>query len=375
MKKDRFLLVIGIVYIVFFLAEAVEIFFRRYEFNVIGFNWNWGWAVFFFQVLYTGFCLRTVGPTEWGALLFFGKPIKQLGPGLVFVPWPFCILVKETKLTIQLELPGEPEEVERADQDKPGQGKKIPIRITHASLESAIDPETKKPFTDTQKKAMADDPLNQRLTSEVSFIVRYKIKDFIKFLSTIGSAKEASRQISDTVVLTGQTELAKLTPAQTLTRLKIVSRTIRNSVDYLVGEIPDPDTQKQKDPWGIDVEDASIKLIDTGRRVNVSIADATAAGFEKTAVIQKADGERERLIREGAGVATARRLLLEAEAKGTEALAKASESDAGKLVVQLQTIKTALEKSQYSILAGSDLASAIAAIHETWDKVVSKKSK
>ncbi len=385
-KKDNFWRIVGIIYTVFFLAEAVEIIFRQYEFTVFGLPWNWGWALFFFQVLYTGLCLRTVGPTEWGALLLFGKPVRQLDSGLTFVPRPFYSLIKETKLIIQLELPGEPEQIERADQDKPGDKKKIPIRITHASLETAVHPETGNPLNEEQKKGLVNDPLIQRLTSEVSFIVRYKIKDYLKFLSTIGSSEEASRQISDTVILTGQTELAKITLAHAFIYLESISRKIRNSVEYLVGEISREYLEKKtderagiddhkKDSWGIDVEDASIKLVDTGRRVNEKMADATAAGFGKRETIQKAEGEEERLTREGRGTANARQSLLEAEAKGLAALAKATSDEAGRLVLHLKTVQTALEKSKYSIFSGSDTMAAIAAIHETWEKVVSKEPK
>jgi len=104
-----FLKVIAIAYIIFFIAEYFWLsnYSMSTTFLQAEFKWNWGLATFLAQILYTLISLRMVGPTELGALLLFGKPICEVSSGLVFVPFGISQLKKETRLTIQDELPSE----------------------------------------------------------------------------------------------------------------------------------------------------------------------------------------------------------------------------------------------------------------------------
>ncbi len=362
MKKS--LRIVIVVYLILFVVEIVLIL-TRVSIDAAG-NWNIGWILFYAQVFYTLASLRIVGPTEVGAKLLFGKPVEQAESGLTFVPWLIYNLRTDTKNVIELELPGEPETVQKFDEDNIQLGKVAPIRIVHASAESATG-------TDEEKNRLRDDPLHQRLVTEVSFIVRWKIKNYLDFISTIGTIAAANKQIEDMVILAAQNELAKETPAQVLMDLAKHNRQIRNALDYLVGENlknpVDPTVRtKRRKPWGVDVIDASIKLVDTGRTVNTAIAAARAAASKKQEVIVAAEGVRQQKILDGQGVAEARLAFLTAEAAGQKKLAEVASTPEGKFASTLQSVKTASENANV-IIAPDGLFSTIGAVGALLKKI------
>jgi len=139
-------------------------------------------ATFYAEILYSMLSFRRVKPKELAAVLFFDKPIAEVGPGLHFVPFLVCSLAIETRLTQQLQFPADPEDVDKSGNDIIEHGKVAPIRVTHSgSTDANID------------------PLERRMTTEVSALCRYRISDYLTFLKTIGSIEEMRRQIRDTV--------------------------------------------------------------------------------------------------------------------------------------------------------------------------------
>ena len=314
-----------------FLLGIEYFWFSRISSKIFGVELNYGWLVFFGQLFYLIISLKQVGPTEIGAILFFGKPINEVGSGLVFVPMGICSLVKETALIIQEQYPDDPEKVWKGDSEKmPLDGTFVPpIRITH-----------KAGTTDESKI----DPLHKRMTTEVSLIVRYKIKkgQYITFLQTIGDTKEARRQIRDTIVATARKEFALKTPATTLDEWEKVDALLKTDTIELVKS------------WGVEVDDVRMEDFDLGKTVNTSLRDIPNSVMKKEIIKTNADAEEYKRTHEGMGTAEARRIFLEAEAVGYQKIAKELGITDGAFIIGMETARTALEKSKYSIVSGSD---------------------
>lgn len=263
------------------------------------FSWNWGWATLFALISYILLSLRIVGPKELGVLLFFGKPIKELRSGLVFVPWLICQLNKETRLTIQDELPADPQYIfRREDVEVVPPGFFPPIRIPFGfprkELEKII---TKSPDGKTIEHELTvppeDDPLNIRITAEVVPVIRWRIENYIQFLITIGSREQARRQMEDCAVASLTREFAKITPAVALANLGTYSISLQNEIRARI------------ENWGIKLESAQIKIINFHRDLNDAISAVPEAKLNAKAIITKSEAakEQERLLGEGKGAA------------------------------------------------------------------------
>lgn len=238
---------------------------------------------------------RVIGPEEYVGVQLLGKPTIVVTGGPLLVP---PLLFTETHLprrTQQMELPDEPERIFRNDHDQPvPDGMKPPIRVTFAQ-------------GTTTGSGTNDDPLDQRLTVEVSPFVRFRIRDFWTFFVRIGDMNEARRQLSDLAISELQTELAQLTVAQAL---KEKSR-IDKGLDNLI--------RKESEKWGIEIATVGLKPFGIPKRVNESIANVAKAVSDKRTTVIAADGKAYDLTKVGEGEANAIKLKLNAE---TEGLAK-----------------------------------------------------
>lgn len=283
-KLLGFWLIITVVNLLFFVLEYFYLSGKKE--TIFGEEWGWGWVAFFTQILYTIFSFRTVGPTELGAILFFGKPIKEVSSGLVFVPLGICKLETETRLVIQEELPGNPELIFRGDGETP-KGMFPPIRI---------------PFAD--KPEEGDDPLNRRVTAEIVPVIRWRILTYITFLINIGSKEEAKRQMEDVTIALCMRELPQKSVAEALVTLQDFNKKLQKTIEELVAS------------WGIKVETAQIKLINFHRVLNKAIASVAEAGFKKKAVITEGEGERQKRLLEGEGSGLAEKAILDGRTDG-----------------------------------------------------------
>lgn len=337
---------LGIEY--YFLSEMLS----KMTTKIFGIELNYGWLVFFGQLFYLIISLKQVGPTEIGAILLFGDPIQEVHSGLVFVPKGICTLVKESAAVEQEQYPNEPEKVWKKDSDlMPTDGTfSPPIRITH---NAGTNEQTDK------------DPLHKRMTTEVSIIVRFRIKKghFITFLQTIVSIKEAKKQIRDTIIATARKDFANMTPAETLMKWGEVDTKLREEVENLV------------ELWGLEVLDVRMEDLDLGKNVNMALRDVPKAVLVKDVTKTNADGEEYKRTHEGIGTAEARRIFLEAEAVGYQKIAKELGITDGAFIIGMETAKAALEKSKYSIVSGSDGMKDIFSMAATIQSILPKIKK
>lgn len=288
-KKTRttFWTIIAIIYTILFALEYFYLSTKKTM--VFSEEWSWGWAIFFAQILYTIFSFRTLGPTELGAVLFFGKPIKSVSSGLVFIPLGICQLAKETRLTIQDELPADPEHIYRGEGAAPP-GMFPPIRI---------------PFND---KPEGDDPLSRRITAEIVPVIRWRIKDYIKFLTTIGSRPEAKRQMEDATIGLCMRELPHKTVSEALMELKIFNAELQTTIEEMV------------EKWGIHTETAQIKQINFHHALNDSISSVPEAEFKAKATVKTAEAEKKKRALEGQGSGDAEKAILDGRTAGLKTM-------------------------------------------------------
>ena len=263
-----------------------------------------GLVLFLIQVLYTTEGFHQIGPTYLGARLLFGRPVNNLYSGLVWIPPFICQLVIETRLTVQDELPSDPENIYRGDDPVTPEGKFPPIRI---------------PFGPAAEGEISDDPLNVRMTQEVVPIIRWRIVNFRVFLSTIGSREEARRQMEDNSVSILLRGFAKITPAVALANLDTHDSVLSSEIG------------KNVMSWGVDLESAKIKLINFTHAINGSIQEIGEATAKKRSRIIEAEGIKVSEQLKGEGEVLAEQGLLDGRTNGLKRMS-------GKLKVSAETI-------------------------------------
>lgn len=352
-KKDKiikinyFWTIVALVYVVLFALEAVIL--SQHEVLVLDTKVNLGLSVFLAQILYTFASLQTVGPTELGARLFFGKPIDTVSSGLVFIPLGFFRLSKETRLTVQDELPADPEKIFRDEDVKiPPEGTFPPIRI---------------PFGYPKEKS--DDPLNVRVTTEVVPIVRWKIVDYIKFLTTIGDRTEARRQMNDIAIAMLTSEFAKITPAKALEDLAEYNQKLKKEIGSRV------------ETWGIRMENAQIKAINFSKPLNKAIQLVPIATANARATIINAEAERKKRKLEGQGAGEAEQAILKSRSTGLKDMADKLEINSN-VVLGAETARAVTANpGQKTVIAGSsgfsDLVATAAAVGEVFSTAKDEK--
>jgi len=248
-------------------------------------GFNLGYIIWAIGVFYFAAGFRIVGPDMLTGLQFLGIPtIVVTGSPIIILPGLFTA-ENFSRSTVQMELPDEPDKIFRREDEAPvPEGMVPPIRVTFAQGTGAIA-----------------DPLNERITAEVSVFVRFRLRHFWSFFVRIGNFKEAQRQLSDSAVSELQSELGKLTVAETFAKKEAID----DKLDNLVRE-------KTKN-WGIELIDVRIKLIGLSHELNISIRKVAQSVADKKATINNADAKAYDLTKVGEGEAKAIEAKLNAE--------------------------------------------------------------
>lgn len=303
-------------------------------------KWNFFTVFLGLIILHFIASFRTLHAQDIGGVLFFGDFVKEVEPGIIIVPVFCCRLVSETGLVIQRQFPDEPENIDKTGNDIPAKGKVFPVRVTHAEKKS-------------------DDPLDRRITSETTFIVRFKIKKghFKDFYTNIGSIEEAIKQMRDAGESQLKIEHSSQTVAEALKNQESTNDSLRDKIEKLVAG------------WGTHIEDVHIIEIGLNHAINIAIAKVPESEYKKKATITDAEAEKEKQILEGTGKAEAEKLLLEAKAIGYKKIATELGITEGDLILKMETMKQAMEKAQYSIIPGSDAFQFAAGLSETLKKL------
>lgn len=286
---SRFWKFVALIYGVL-LGVIVSLNFAVDPIGVFGEKYGLGTILFYALLLYTAASLRIVGPTRLGCRLFFGKPMDSVSSGLVFVPLWIYELITETALVIQDELPAEPDKIYRGSEGDP-EGSTVPPELQAIGMRPPI----RVTFSGRNAKSEAeagiseDDPYDRRLTEEVVPVIRWKIDNFVTFLTTIGSVDSARKQMEDACVKTFTEHLTKVSPAVALLKIGDYSDILQRAIETLVGT------------WGIKIESAQIKAIRFSKTLNAAVQNVVVQERNKFAKISEGQGigGREQAILDG----------------------------------------------------------------------------
>ena len=350
-----------------------------------------GWAALFFGLI------EVLNSTV--AVVFrFGRFNRVLTPGLrPVIPLLERVEVYTTAVR-QFELPDEPENIDRQDDDNTRTllpGKKPPYRVNHKGKEEAIfyvkkadnlpedDPASydRVPYVkyvttlnDEQKRAMEKDSLHAPLTSEISVVVEYylkylltcdeaDVKNFVENVSPESGrdrVQEVRKRMEDMVSRALQEILGPVTLGHAVERLPLFSRMIRERLEILVGEKAEAGSPRAEKPWGIHIADAYIKSIYAGRTVNKARSSAAASVSRREETINDAEAARVAETKKADATAYAKQKAGEGEAAAIKAMAEAMKDPNAQFLASLDAAREVLPKSNF-VVVPSDLG-AIASI-------------
>jgi regulator of protease activity HflC (stomatin/prohibitin superfamily) len=315
----------------------------------------------------------TIDSSTVGFVFRWKKFRRVITPGLNFIIPVIEKVEIHSTATRQMELPDEPENIDRVSEVAPP-GKKLPFRVPHKGMEEAyfyvkeeydVNARTGNPFDNTlplhklklvrfhelpdqTQKAMQADPLNAPLTSEppVAFEWHLKaddeksIRDFIENVSPEAGRDretEVRKRAEDTVSRILQEYLAPTTLGHAIYMAPLFSKLIKEELEILVGEKPDPKTGTIDRPWGIHIGEAFLKPFIVGRTINTARAEAAAAVSRKQDAIRISEGEAEATRNKAAAAADATRLQAEAD---RESEVKKGEGEAGRIAAMAKVWAT-----------------------------------
>jgi len=304
-----------------------------------------GFGLIISQILITIVSVGKLNNYEVGFVSFLGRPLYRLVPGPYYALIFFMEVWKERGTIFQDELPANPEKIFRQDDVLPvPEGMFPPIRVKFGP-------------PDPNDSIAKDNPYNKEMTVEVVPVISWQIEDAIKFRARIGSVEQMRKILEDKAISLFNAEFAHITPAK-------ASRKLEETSDKLKLKL-----QSEVTDLGVTIHDAFIKPFIYSHELNKSVVAVSTS--EQKALKTKIDSaaEKQKRIDEGSGTAEARRLLLEAEAVGTKQLAELAKTSEGQIVLWMETLRTAMEKSQFSIIPGSEAYSTLGGLMETFKRI------
>ena len=396
-----------IAFIVLYILLAFVFGVKMNTSNLFGTNASWSWnsAILMLLLSHAVLSIKIVGEKEQAVKIFLGKPIQDVSSGPVFVPLLLCKLQSYTRNLIYLEI-GLPQ--------KPGSSQEVPIQTTPLPEEDMLRVRAssqslrinfgsyeamREQLTPAEQKIfIKEDHLNRRMTADPLIVVLFRIVSPGQFTTAMGGFTNALGAIEEAVMGALQEYCGKITPAYFTHNLNKVNKSLRESIEVLVGdpdakerwnqlikqlspeEIKDRQGEKPHMPWGVDLKMALVKSPGIPKDVNVAIAAARAAGFQKEATITAAEAEKERRILEGEGKGLAIKAekegdaagifaILKQTAKGRRLIKMAAAGNLGQLIAYLESQKTVAENAKYIIASDGNLMGLLARGKETLEQI------
>ena len=368
MEKRTKLMLCFYVANVILLSTAIFCIFRKLsidENNIF----SCGQVIISLQVVYLALSLKIVGPRVKAVVILLGDPIYEVGSGLALVPFGFSWLEIIPQTVIQMQIPGEPEKIDRSGDDNKvlPEGMVWPIRVTTGFEEVAI-----KNFPKEDIEIIKSDPLKKRMSIEVTGYIRLRISNGVDYLKSLGSIKELEKQVRDAFEATIAIEFGKRTPGLITTHLEKINEALFNDMRKVF---------ETSSNWGLKVEDVKLLERDLTHDLNRSLRNASMADVDiQTAKstrdqrIATAEGEKQRLTLEGEGKAAAEKAILEARGDGLKKLAEVASTPGGQIALQLQLASETLREANYSIVQ-PDVAGLAAGVQETLKRIGAEQPK
>ncbi|MBX4181483.1 hypothetical protein KW807_01295 [Candidatus Parcubacteria bacterium] len=306
-----------------------------------------------------------------GAEFRFKKLRRRLKPGLNFSPPGWRRIEYYSTAQFQQEFTTEPEDVDRVN-DNPDEGKRSPYRIPHKGLREAeywvvkdydVEKRVGNPFNDTLplsemkkvrfnqlpdelQEALDFDSVNDPITTEIPVVVSWSLKtdsfdSLENFIANINPAsgrdriQEVHKRMEDEVSQVLQAQLGALTAGHSIYMAASLSPVIKEKIKNLVGDVA-PGTNVDK-PWGIQINEAFLKLIHLGSTFNKARSEARST-------LEKAQAQAEATQREAESKANATRLQAAADEEKKKADGR---GEAARLTSLLNVVKANPEEARF----------------------------
>lgn len=326
------------------------------------------WLLWIFAgITYFAFSWRWWQPvleTQNAARTFFGLNAGNVGPGPTYAPLALITVTPVSAKVEQMEFPAEPQKIFKGELKDPNglpEGMVPPIRVpfTQTITEAQARKFFPENFTVQPLGGGPDidfivetpgDGLDDRVTAEIALIVRLLINDPYKFRRNIGSLDEVFRQIQDELISLSQQYMMRMSIAQAMQNQRWLNIILYHAIERRVGK------REDHEAWGIDLQSVQLKMIELDHGLNKSISDAAASTFRKREVLVLASAEKQRLVDEGSGRATAAMMLEEKTLKGRASGQKKLAEDLGITGSEVQAAEVAREiaKGGNAIIFGGD---------------------
>lgn len=259
------------------------------------------WAIWGLLLVYYVTSLQKTETGQRGGITVLEQPARETGPGWFFVPRFFAEIDWMPAYTSQDQFPADPEKVSKRDDDL-----------------GLLDDEFRpiRAMTAGESEEDGDDPLNTRLTLEVTFAVRWRLREggFFDLYVKIPGRRWPEKLVAIRQQMrdTGETELIEEITERTPYRV--------NKDMHLLNDALKSELQTAVETWGIEIEEARMQAPDFPHKVNIALARIAEARANKVATETDAAGEKTRLTRIGEGEAAA--MTVKAEARKREIAAE-----------------------------------------------------
>jgi len=332
---------------------------------------NWGWLIVALEGIYAVLSLQIVHAGKKAAVIFLGKPLYSVESGFQFIPFFICKLKLMPSINIQLQIPGEPEDVDKSGNDvSPLAGKMKPVRVTTADEKIAEF----QGLTGDEKKSYKDF-LGRPMTLEILAYITIKIKDAADFVNTFDTTENMLKLLRDLFESEIKTVYGKETVGYIIRNLDKINEKITEKMRGII----------EGDKWKLEFIECKVTDNDLTHTINKSLRDAqdaeiklSKANDESETIKIMNDASKDKITKEGEGTATALKakvlaeaagkeasLLAEAkgleahltaEAKGIELKAVAATKKGARLVIITEAWAEALHGANYSVIAPDSIA-------------------
>ncbi len=292
-------------------AFSLMLFAVSFAFSQFDALFTWGGLVLTLQLVHLVLSFQSVNRNEIGGILFYGRAVKEVDSGIVFVPFGLLQLVTLPVYPIQVQFPGDPEKIFKGSDEeyfklpeKEREKFALPIRALSGEPEKSSDSKS---------------VLETQMTLEVNFYVRWTIEHFWVFLTRIGSLDEANRQLRDSGERVVVQAVSSRTPGVVVKELSEINMQLEEALEAITEDA------------GVRINEAAMLAPDLTHGVNQAMRDTVT---EKAKAAQKiigaeakaretvlaAEAKEVELTRVGKGAAAAKQAELEALGAGAKAL-------------------------------------------------------
>lgn len=306
-----------------------------------GETYNSGYVLWIVGVTHFAVGFTIVDANRIGGVFVLGRMTIEASGTFLIVPPGLMWFISLPILTQEMEIPAEPQNIWRGEGPPPAERPELrpPIRITFA------------------EGGDKDDPLQRRVTQEVSFFVRLRVDKFFNFYTRIGTIEDAKHQMEDV----GVSYLADVLPQYTL------SEAIKKVTKF--SEELERQLEEATLGWGAKILMARVKQFPFSKSLNEAIQRMAESSATKIATITESEGDRERRANEGVGDGRAAHARLKGRGDGLKEMAQTLGVD-GKDILAAETARDIGQSPSTKIIVGADglrqLVGAGAAVAETF---------